>query len=141
MSAYRLNMPLGYAGGISRSLHDVVETHIASGSFNFGDAVKLDANAKAAKATGSDAVYGFAVRPFPTQVESFSAGDQVSVMRQGYMVVQLDANSDNAAKGGTVYLTSTGTFSATSTSNTAITGATFTMAAAAGDMVEIAYRV
>lgn len=141
MSAYRFNMPLGFPGGVSRSLHQTIETHIAGGALNFGDAVKLDSSAKVVKASGSDAIFGFVVRPFPTQVESFASGDMVSVMLTGYMVVKLSADSTNAAtKDGQVYIDSTGGFTADSTDN-AITGAKFVAAAAAGDPVEISYRV
>lgn len=146
------SMPVGFAGSITRGFFDhtveVIKNDATTPVVGFGVPIKLNstADAVAACSATSDKVVGFAVREYG-QANCEGEQDQnfVSVLKRGYMVVKLE--SGTAAKGGTVYLTSTGTISAAAndgedepTSYTAIPDCFF-MGPAVGGLVEIAYNI
>lgn len=69
----------------------------------FGAPVKLDGNGKLAPISAAeDTVYGFMVRPYPTQAARAEAGSIQDCMRSGYMTVLLARGT--AARGGAVHV-------------------------------------
>ncbi len=100
-------MPAGIPGDVSRKAGAVIEPAVTGSVIPFGSPVQLDA---AGKITGPTAaanpVYGFLVRPYPTQSATpaqdapgasgtAAAGTVADVLRSGYMTVRL-----SSAEGG-----------------------------------------
>ena len=136
------SMTPGYAGDLTRGLFDAtIETKVNDGTVKaFGVPVKLSSGKAAAVSAASDAVYGFSVRKYgQADNDGVQEMELVSVLRRGYIAVTV--SSGTAAAGGQVYLTSTGAISADSTSNTALSGATFMGPADANGLAEIAFNI
>lgn len=96
-------MPQGFAGDVTRKSEATVESALMAADAAFGAPLKLDASGKLAPIAGEDdTVYGFAVRPYPTQDGKAMAGSIQDCMRRGYMAVRLAQGT--AAKGGGVYV-------------------------------------
>lgn len=101
-NAYLKRMPAGIPGDVSRKTEATVEAGLMADTVPYGAPVKLDAAGKLAALSGaSDAVYGFAVRPYPTMSSAAAAGSAQDVLRRGYLTVKLAQGT--AAKGGQVY--------------------------------------
>lgn len=102
-NAYLTRMPCGFAGDVSRKGEAAVESGLMAADVAFGAPVKLDSNGKLAPLSAAgDAVYGFMVRPYPTQDQAAVAGSVQDCMRSGYMTVKLAQGT--AARGGKVYV-------------------------------------
>lgn len=139
------SMPKGFAGDISRGEFDfTTEARVNNATTPvaaFGVPVKLDTTDGSVKpiTAGTDAVYGFSVRVFgqATPAGAQNPFQMVTVLRRGYFLAE---SAGTPAIGGQVYLTSAGAITASSSSTTALTGATFVSAAVDG-VVEIAYNI
>lgn len=102
-NAYLNRMPGGFAGDVSRKAQARIESGLVAEDIPFGAPAKLDGSGKLAPLKAAqDTVYGFMVRPYPTQDQCAVAGSVQDCMRSGYMTVRL-ANG-TAAKGGAVYV-------------------------------------
>lgn len=102
-NAYLARMPQGFAGDISRKAEATVESGFMADGAPFGSPVKMDAQGKLALfSAASDAVYGFLVRPYPTQDQAATPGSIQDCMRRGYMTVKLAQGT--TAKGGKVFV-------------------------------------
>lgn len=163
MVAIVTRAPAGFPGVISRSDSLTVSQEIVDSGTPptvYGKAVKL-VSGKAQPVASGDAgtvVYGWLVKPYPTQSSTNTLGGAtpptsgiVNVLRRGYITVPLAKGT--AAKNGQVYVVTTagGTVAVgdvvTSTSpsgggtGVAATGAFFQGAADADGNVEIAYNI
>lgn len=106
-------MPAGIPGDISRKNSAVVEPQIAdSDDLVYGNPVKMDDGKILPIESGDIAadVYGFLVRPYPTQASQDPLGVStppsdgiVDVLKSGYMTVLLH-NTTPATKAGAVYV-------------------------------------
>lgn len=102
-NAYLTRMPAGIPGDVSRKTEATIESGLMAAEVAFGSPVKLDAAGKLAPlAAVSDAVYGFMVRPYPTQAQAAGTGDIRDCMRRGYMTVRLAQGE--SVKGGQVHV-------------------------------------
>ncbi len=117
MVAFTYRMPAGIPGDLSRQSQSTVEAQAQDPAFpfpTFGVPGKISVNGKFAPIAGGDAataVYGFLVRPFPTQGPNASdpLGTSVpptsgicNVLRRGYINVVVNAGT--AVVGGPVYV-------------------------------------
>ena len=114
-NAYLYRMPAGIAGDITRAEHATVKAELMDTDYpvtRYGEPVKM-VSGKARPFTTGDTItdlYGFGVRPFPTQAslnEAIAAATPsttlpLDVMRRGYMTVFCQYGSP--AKGGDVYV-------------------------------------
>lgn len=101
-NAYLTRMPAGIPGDVSRKQESTLEAGLMAATVAYGAPVTLDANGKLAALSGaSDAIYGFVVRPYPTQESAAAPGSVQDVLRRGYMTVKLAQGT--AAKGDQVY--------------------------------------
>lgn len=139
------SMARGYAGELTRGYFDnttEIKANDATAPVEaFGIALKLNATADAVTpcTATADAVYGFAVRVYgQADCNSEQTQQLVTVMKRGYMAVPVDGGTP--ALGGQVYLSATGTITASSTSATAINGAVF-MGALVDGLAEIAFNI
>jgi hypothetical protein len=158
-------MPAGIPGGVNRVNTATIEAqqldtvHFPTA---YGVPVALDATSHNVRSiTAGDAtanVYGFYVRPYPTSGNATDGlgtstppvSGIVSILKRGYMSIQLNGTTA-AAKNGTVYVrTVTGTFTiiggveaaGDSTNTFAVTGNTyFTGPADPNGMVEVAFNI
>jgi hypothetical protein len=115
-------MPAGIPGNISRQPENAtVETQLndaANPVTAFGLPAVLDSTAFALRPFGSSdtaaSIYGFIVRPFPTQGSATNASNTygggtpaasgiIDVLKRGYINVQLNGTTQ-ATKNGTVYV-------------------------------------
>lgn len=102
MAAIINRMGQGFPGDVTRKEPGVIESGLMAETAGYGSCVKLDANGKfAAASAADDAVYGFIVRPYPTQANQANAGAIADCMRSGYITVSLKSGA--AKKGGAVY--------------------------------------
>lgn len=161
-NAFIYNMPGGVAGDISRKGLSKVEPRVMDADYpvlRFGEPIKMVSGKARPFTTGdsSVAVYGFGVRPYPTQAavsEALAAGtpnpvQTIDVMRSGYMTVKNRAGTP--AFGGAVYVrvVSGGSTevlggieaAADGTDCVAITGAQFMGEADADGNVEISFNI
>lgn len=163
MTAYLKSLPFGAPGVLSRPHVHTNEPQMvnsAAAPTAYGVPVKM-VSGKVNAIAASDAatvVYGFLVRPFPSQDFAFP-GDfgsatpptngTVSVMRRGYMLVKVNAGT--AAPQGTVYMRVAAASGAKviggieavadSTNTVVVADATFMTAADADGVAEIAYNI
>lgn len=148
-NAYLKRMPAGFAGDVSRKTEATIESGLMAGDVAFGSPVKLDTSGKLAPvAAAADVVYGFMVRPYPTQDQLATSGSIQDCMRRGYMTVRLA--SGTAAKGGKVYVRiaaadgkAVGDIEAAAVKDETaeVTGCIFLGAADDGGIVEIAFNI
>ncbi|MGE4504044.1 MAG: hypothetical protein AB7D51_01755 [Desulfovibrionaceae bacterium] len=157
MTAIIERMPAGLPGEVTRMAQSTLEPAIVGDTdIAHGAPVKMVSGKLApleAADTAAD-VYGFLARSFPCQGGTGTltpgvapAGTAVSVMRRGYMLVQLASGS--AAKNGTVYVriaVDTGKAvgdieAALVADNTVALGAQFMGEADASGSVEISYNI
>jgi hypothetical protein len=162
-------MPAGIPGEVNRGWHSVIEAQVITpygttgAPTAYGIPLVVDAtvgnvgNMRAFASSGDTGanIYGFLVRPFPTQtIASDGLGTSTpptsgpcDVCRSGYMTVTL-TGSTAATKGGRVYIwasTSGGThvtggvLAAAETSGLALAGATFMGPADTLGNVEISF--
>lgn len=120
MVAFKYRMPAGIPGATNRVEQLTAEAQVMDTAFPvtlFGVPVKLVAGLVRPVASGDAAsvVYGFLIRPYPTQAVGIGASydplavgvpnpqDIANVMRRGYMTVRLN-NVTAAVKGGAVYV-------------------------------------
>lgn len=102
-NAYLKRMPSGFPGDVSRKVEATIEAGLMADTVAFGAPVKLGAQGKLAPlSAASDTVYGFLVRPYPTQNSAAVSGSIQDVMRRGFMTVKLARGT--AAKGGQVHV-------------------------------------
>lgn len=124
----------GFAGTVSRSIDDVIETFInaeSSDAILFGAPVVFDATSGGVKnvASTSTGVLGVAVRSTKTENTyagndpKYNAGDLVDVIKRGSVIINVGSSLTPAA-GGTVYITkATGAWAtAADSTNTIDTG-------------------
>ena len=162
MNAFTYRMPYGIPGDITRQSLATVETQLLDSTLPFagyGLPGKINANKKFSGIVNGDAaVYGFLVRPFPTQ--GVNASDALGVgvpktsglgdvLRRGY--INVACNNGTPQVGGAVYVRVAvpsgakviGGIEATADgANTiTITGATFAGAADASGNVEVAFNI
>jgi hypothetical protein len=113
-NSFLYRMGAGFAGAITRQEESIAEPIIIGATpANYGDPVKLAADGSAIALAGAEAaadIYGFLVRPFPTQSSTNTmgavaavAGQSGDIMRHGYMGVKVNG-ATAAAKGGIVYV-------------------------------------
>lgn len=101
MGAILNRMPTGFPGDVSRKADATIEAGLMAATVPYGAPVTLDDDGKLAPLADGDAVYGFMVRPYPTQMTAAEAGSIQDVMRRGYMTITLAQGT--AVKGGQVY--------------------------------------
>ena len=124
----------GFAGTVSRSIDDVIESFVnaeSTDSIPFGAPVVFDATSGGVKkvAAASTAVLGVAVRSTKTENTyggndpAFLPGELVDVIKRGSVIINVGSSLTPAA-GGTVYITkATGLWAtAADSSNTIDTG-------------------
>lgn len=118
--AYGFRMNTGFAGDVNRTQPASIEPNMndATNPVNlFGNAVLVNGSANTVRKvlatdTGVTAIYGIAVRPYPTQQTSGgssaafgvggpAANQPVDVLRQGYFMTKVVGSP---VKDGTVYL-------------------------------------
>jgi hypothetical protein len=152
-NAILLRMGAGIAGDVTRREAAVIEAQQIDATTliptAFGIPVRLVSGKLERLSTGGDVVYGFLVRPYPTQEGLAAEGLGTStpntaiqifdVLRRGYMTVK---SAGTPAKDGQVYyVTTTGAITASASSATAITGCYFMGAADADGNVEISFGI
>lgn len=149
--AYLTRMPAGIPGDVSRKAEATIEAGLMAETVPFGCAVKLDANGRLARpAASTDTVYGFMVRPYPTQDNAATADTTQDCLRRGYMTVKLARGT--AARGGQVYVRVTAVSGkqvgdieaeadSTETRTLAVPGCLFLGAADADGNVEISFNL
>lgn len=102
-NAYLTRMPSGFAGDVTRKAEATVESGLMGADVAFGAPVKLDGTGKLSPLSAAgDAVYGFMVRPYPTQDAQATAGSIQDCMRRGYMAARLARGT--AARGAAVHV-------------------------------------
>jgi len=101
MGAILNRMPAGFPGDVSRKTEATIEAGFMADAVPYGAPVTLDDDGKFAALADGDDVYGFMVRPYPTQMTAAEAGSVKDVMRRGYMTIKLAQGT--AVKGGQVY--------------------------------------
>ena len=101
MGAILNRMPAGFPGDVSRKTEATIEAGFMAATVPYGAPVTLDDDGKLAPLADGDTVYGFMVRPYPTQMTAAEAGSIQDVMRRGYMTITLAQGT--AVKGGQVY--------------------------------------
>lgn len=102
-NAYLKRMPSGFPGDVSRKVEATIEAGLMADTVAFGTPVKLGAQGKLAPLSAvSDTVYGFLVRPYPTQNSAGVSGSIQDVMRRGFMTVKLARGT--VVKGGQVHV-------------------------------------
>lgn len=160
-NAYLLRMPSGIPGDVSRKLDSTVESQFFNSSLPFasyGIPAKLVSGKVVpfAATDTADLLYGFLVRPYPTQSAQEGIGTATppttgcaNVLRRGWMTVK--CNAGTPAQGGTVYVridTPSGAkvvggieAASDSTHTVALTGVKFTNAGDASGNVEIEYNI
>lgn len=160
-NAILYRMPSGIPGDVSRKLDSTVDTGIFNPSLPFasyGIPVKL-ASGKIVPFAGGETtadLFGFLVRPYPTQSAQEGLGAATpatsgpgNVLRRGWMTVK--CNAGTPAQGGTVYVRIAAASGAKviggleavadSTNTVALTGVKFTNAGDANGNVEIEYNI
>ncbi len=147
MAGKVLNFTNGYAGQVSRSIDDVIESLAngeASSPIAFGAPVALyGGNVMNVSATYTD-VIGVAVRTIKTEKTyggnnpEYAAKEMVDVLKRGTVCMEVPSNLTPAA-GGTVYITkATGKLATASDStNTITTNWKFKGAKDANNIVEV----
>jgi len=148
MTAYLYRMPAGIAGAVSRINDSKIKQEVFTGNpaASYGLPVAIQTDGTVAPAGASDTVYGFLVRPYPSQptaVDSdgtvISANKLVDIMVSGYMTVSIPtADVATATKGTAVKNSGTGVGAA---SGTAIPLCFFEGSADASGNVEIRFNV
>ncbi|ODT97407.1 MAG: hypothetical protein ABS82_00170 [Rhodanobacter sp. SCN 67-45] len=160
-NAYLYRMPSGIPGDVSRKLDSTIDTQLFNSSLPFasyGIPAKL-ASGKVVPFAGGETtadLFGFLVRPFPTQSAQEPIGTATppttgpaNILRRGWMTVK--CNAGTPAQGGTVYVRIAtpsgakvigGIEAVSDTTNTvALTGVKFTNAGDASGNVEIEYNI
>lgn len=160
-NAFVTRMPAGIPGDVTRMEHATIEPHIMDANYpvtKFGVPVKLVSGkirCMAAEEVYTD-VYGFLVRPYPSQSTTSEALGAATpdptkicdVLRRGYMTV--DCVNGTPTKNGDVYFRHAagspaeliGQIEAGSlTDNTILTGAKFMGTGDADGNVEIAFNI
>jgi hypothetical protein len=161
-------MPAGIPGDANRAFHCLIEPQVITPTGTtgaptaYGLAMVVDATAGnignmrvAASGDAAASVYGFLVRPYPTQTIATDglgtstppASGACDIMRVGYMTVLLTGTTV-AVKGGRVYIwfgatggthVAGGVLAGTETSGLALSGATFMGPADTLGNVEISF--
>jgi hypothetical protein len=120
MVSYLLRMPAGIPGDVNRAEHALVEAQVitpygsASAPAAYGIGIVIDATSGEvrAPAAGDTGIYGFLVRPYPTQepTQAPVLGTSIpptqgacSILKRGYMTVKLQ-NTTAAVKDGPVFV-------------------------------------
>lgn len=114
--AYQFAMPSGIAGDVSRAQHATIEAQLLDTTgypLAYGVPVKMVAGKIRGITTGdtvSTRVYGFYVRPYPTNSGQDALGAQTipasgicNILVRGYMMVFVGFNAAGASKGSAVY--------------------------------------
>lgn len=148
-NAYLTRMPQGFAGDVTRKDGATVESGLMGEDVPFGAPVKLDSTGKLSQlSAATDAVYGFMVRPYPTQDAQATAGSIQDCMRRGYMAVRVARGT--AVKGAAVHVRiataegkAVGDIEVTAVENetVAVPGCIFMGPADDGGIVEIAFNI
>lgn len=148
-NAYLTRMPQGFAGDVTRKADATVESGLMGADVAFGAPVKLDGAGKFAPLSAADdAIYGFMVRPYPTQDGQATGGTIQDCLRRGYMTVYLARGT--AARGGAVHVRvvaaegkAVGDIEAAAVKDETVEvpGCTFMGAADDGGIVEIAFNI
>ena len=123
-NVYTYRMPAGIPGAVSRELAAVEEPHVLSTANTpaaYGDPVKIGTDGRIQAFGAGDAItalYGFLVRPYPTQNAVYNAqgfgpaspmgGRPCTVLKSGYISVVIQGTTV-AANGGAVYIRVAGT--------------------------------
>lgn len=138
-------MPRSYAGEITRGYFDyTTEVKANDGTAPvtaFGVPVMLNLT-KDAVVLGTTAanIIGFSVRCYgQADAAGVQAMQIVTVLKRGYFAASITGGTP--APGGTVYVTSAGVLSASSSGNTAVSGAVFCGSIDANGLAEIAYNI
>ena len=160
-NAFLYRMPSGIPGDVSRKNQSTIDSQIFNASLPFasyGIPAKLASGKVVPFAGGETAadLFGFLVRPFPTQSAQEGLGTATpptsgvaNILRRGWMTVK--CNAGTPAAGGTVYVRIAAASgakviggieaAADSTNTVALTGARFTNAGDANGNVEIEYNI
>lgn len=148
MGAILNRMPAGFPGDVSRKTEATIEAGFMAATVPYGAPVALDGDGKFAPLSDGDDVYGFMVRPYPTQMTAAEGGSIQDVMRSGYMTIKLAQGT--ATKSGQVYARHTaetgkavGDIEATAVAgeNMAVPGCIFMGDADASGNVEISFNL
>lgn len=169
--AFLFRMGAGNPGDVNRTHPASIEgalQHATTPVKGYGHAAVIDTTTQTVRsvASGDTAitdVYGFAVRPYPTQSSGGSAygaeslgsatppGGPIDILRAGYIMGQLPAGAAAAKKGGQVFIwvaadsgahKQGGVEVAASAGNTAaLSKATFNGTQDSNGVVEIAYNI
>lgn len=150
-NAFLYRMPAGFAGAVTRLEVAKIEPNIMDPDTPvtvYGVPV-IKTSGKICPFAGSGTIYGFLVRPYPTQSETNtqvigsatpSENQTCDILRSGYMTVKNTLGT--AAIDGAVYVNdTTGLVQASAVGGTAVTGAAFMGAADADGNVEIVYNI
>jgi hypothetical protein len=150
-NAFLLRMPAGIAGDVTRREAAVIEAQQLDASSNvatvFGIPLTM-ASGKLQKITGSQVIYGFLVRPYPTQgLTNEALGTSTpslvllaNVLRKGYMTVK--CTTGTPAKNGAVYVnTSTGLIQTTASTAIIVPNCYFMGTGDANGFVEISFGI
>lgn len=168
MTAFTLRMGLGSPGHCDRLEHLTAEavaidaTQALTTPLKFGAPVKLVSSLARIVTTGDavTTIYGFLIRQYPSRASTDGLGTstaptagECTVMRRGYMIVQLSTQSGtttSTVKGGPVYLRTTASGGKLygdletvfdSGNNVAIPGAFAMGAPDSNGITEIAYNI
>lgn len=148
MGAILNRMPAGFPGDVSRKTEATIEAGFMTATVPYGAPVTLDDDGKFAPVADGDAVYGFMVRPYPTQMTAAEVGSIQDALRRGYMTIKLAQGT--AAKGGQVYVRHTAETgkdvgdieaAAVAGKNVAVPGCIFMGDADASGNVEISFNL
>lgn len=160
-NAYLYRMPSGIPGDVSRKLDSTIETQFYNPALPFasyGIPVKL-VSGKVVPFAAADvaaSLYGFLVRPYPTQSAQEPIGTATpptayaaNILRRGWMTVA--CNAGTPAQGGAVYVRIAAPSgakvvggleaAADGANNVALVGVKFTNAGDANGNVEIEYNI
>ncbi|UGB46991.1 hypothetical protein LQ772_06785 [Frateuria edaphi] len=160
-NAILYRMPSGIPGDVSRKSQSTITSEILNASLPFasyGIPAKKASGKVVPFAGGETAadLYGFLVRPYPTQSAQEGLGTATpptsgvgNILRRGWMTVK--CNAGTPADGGTVYVRIAAASgakviggieaAADSTNTVALTGVKFTNAGDANGNVEIEYNI
>lgn len=169
--AFLYRMGAGNPGDVNRTHPASIEgalQHSANPLLGYGHAAIIDTTTQTVRRvasgdTGLTAIYGFSVRPYPTQSSGGGAygsealgaavppAGPIDILRSGYIMGKLPSDAAAAKKGGAVFIwvaASSGTHvqggveMVASAGNTmALAGATFNGTQDSTGVVEIAYNI
>lgn len=153
MSVITDRMPSGVPGDVSRKQSAKIESNLLAADLPYGSPVQLSAGKVAALFDNTAPVYGFLVRPYPTQSTQDGFGTTsapkervADVLRSGYMTVKLVGSGSTIVKGSPVHVIFTAADGVVvgdivASGGVAVDGATFMGPPDANNNTEIAFNI